>query len=118
MSVHFTIMVTVWITTKSILRAVWLNLLLIFMSMGFVSHSPPNFESARASFGIEPGPVETHKFGTGPLFAKVNGIMNMVFAYGGAMIFPEFMAEMRRPMDFWKAMVRDISESLGSWPVT
>ena len=31
--------------------------------------------------------------------------MNMVFAYGGAMIFPEFMAEMRRPMDFWKGMV-------------
>jgi len=30
--------------------------------------------------------------------------MNMVFAYGGAMIFPEIMAEMRRPMDFWKGM--------------
>jgi len=28
-----------------------------------------------------------------------------VFAYGGAMIFPEFMAEMKRPMDFWKGMV-------------
>lgn len=36
---------------------------------------------------------------------QVNGIMNMVFAYGGAMIFPEFLAEMRRPMDFWKGMV-------------
>lgn len=28
-----------------------------------------------------------------------------VFAYGGAMIFPELMAEMRRPMDFWKGMI-------------
>jgi hypothetical protein len=70
---------------------------------------------------------------------QVNGVMNMVasfdsliqfvpdrfkvFAYGGAMIFPEIvcshhayvdllthccrqMAEMRRPMDFWKGMVR------------
>lgn len=83
----------------------WLNLLLIFMSMGFIAHSPPNFTSAFKSFGIAAGPVVTEKFGTGPLFAKVNGIMNMVFAYGGAMIFPEFMAEMRRPMDFWKAMV-------------
>lgn len=26
-----------------------------------------------------------------------------MFSYGGAMIFPEFMAEMRRPRDFWKA---------------
>jgi len=30
--------------------------------------------------------------------------MNMVFAYGGAMIFPEMLAEMKRPMDFWKGM--------------
>ena len=30
--------------------------------------------------------------------------MNMVFAYGGAMIFPEMLAEMRRPWDFWKGM--------------
>lgn len=86
-------------------RAVWLNLLIIFMSMGFVAHSPPNFASAEAAYGIGPGPVQTAKFVSLPLFSKVNGIMNMVFAYGGAMIFPEFMAEMRRPMDFWKAMV-------------
>jgi len=31
-------------------------------------------------------------------------MFNMVFAYGGAMIFPEMMAEMRRPMDFYKGM--------------
>jgi len=37
-----------------------------------------------------------------PLYLQVTGIMNMVFAYGGAMIFPEIMAEMKRPMDFWK----------------
>ena len=93
------------VDVSCVISAVWLNLLLIFMSMGVIAHSPPNFESAQASFGVMPGPVVTQKFGTGPLFAKVNGIMNMVFAYGGAMIFPEFMAEMRRPMDFWKAMV-------------
>ncbi|PPR06113.1 hypothetical protein CVT24_004213 [Panaeolus cyanescens] len=84
--------------------AVWLNLLLIFMSMGFISHSPPNFAAAQSSLGVEPGPVTTQAFGKLELFQKVNGIMNMVFAYGGAMIFPEMMAEMRRPMDFWKGM--------------
>jgi len=84
--------------------AVWLNLLIIFTSMGFVSHSLPNYAAAQTSLGVPPGPVVTVKFGTLPLFSKVNGIMQMVFAYGGAMIFPEMMAEMRRPMDFWKGM--------------
>ncbi|THU92102.1 hypothetical protein K435DRAFT_758442 [Dendrothele bispora CBS 962.96] len=84
--------------------AVWLNLIIIFTSMGFVSHSPPNFAGAKAAYGIDPGPIEKAAFVSLPLNAKVNGIMNMVFAYGGAMIFPEFLAEMRRPMDFWKGM--------------
>lgn len=85
--------------------AVWMNLLIIFISMGFVAHSPPNFPAAKAAYNLDPGPVHTASFVSLPLFLKVNGIMNMVFAYGGAMIFPEFMAEMRRPMDFWKGMV-------------
>jgi len=34
---------------------------------------------------------------------QVQGVQQIVFAYGGAMIFTEFMAEMRRPRDFWKA---------------
>jgi hypothetical protein len=57
---------------------VWLNLALIFISMGFVAHSAPNYEAAAFSFGVEPGPVETHAFVTLPLWAKVNGIMNIV----------------------------------------
>lgn len=93
--------------------AVWMNLLIIFISMGFVAHSPPNFAAAKASFGLDPGPIHTFKFVSLPLFSKVNGIMNMVFAYGGAMIFPEFMAEMRRPMDFWKGMVKSNSRLIG-----
>ncbi|EJD50784.1 hypothetical protein AURDEDRAFT_135147 [Auricularia subglabra TFB-10046 SS5] len=86
--------------------AVWLNLLIIFLSMGIVAHSAPNIASAIATYGEgrASGPVQTAAFVSLPLFDKVNGIMNMVLAYGGAMIFPE-MAEMRRPMDFWKAMI-------------
>ncbi|CAK5283068.1 unnamed protein product [Mycena citricolor] len=85
--------------------AVWINLLIIFTSMGFVAHSPPNFAAALSSLGVPQGPVQTQTFAKIPLFSQVNGIMNMVYAYGGAMIFPEIMAEMRRPMDFWKGMV-------------
>lgn len=36
-------------------------------------------------------------------YVQVGGVIYAVFAYGGAMIFVEFMAEMRRPRDFWKA---------------
>jgi len=85
--------------------AVWINLLIIFTSMGFVAHSAPNFKAAFATYGFSEGPIVTKAFVSQPLFDKVNGIMNMVFAYGGAMIFPEFLTEMRRPMDFWKGMV-------------
>ncbi|KAG6812379.1 hypothetical protein H0H92_003192, partial [Tricholoma furcatifolium] len=85
--------------------AVWINLLIIFITMGVVAHNPPNFVSAEKSLGVTPGPVVTASFVSLPLFNKVNGIMNMVFAYGGAMIFPEIMAEMKRPMDFWKGMM-------------
>lgn len=74
--------------------------------MGVVAHTSPNVSSAVAAYGpiVASGPISTSKFVSLPLFDKINGIMQMVFAYGGAMIFPEFMAEMRRPMDFWKAM--------------
>ncbi|KAF8530236.1 transmembrane amino acid transporter protein-domain-containing protein [Hysterangium stoloniferum] len=84
--------------------AVWMNLFIIFVVMGVVAHSPPNYAAAKAAFGLSPGPVMTARFVGLPLFSKVNGIMQIVYAYGGAMIFPELMAEMRRPMDFWKAM--------------
>jgi len=90
-----------WLANAS----VWLNLLIIFTSMGFVAHSPPNYAAATAAYGISPGPIVRQRFVSQPIFAKVNGIMQMVYAYGGAMIFPEFMAEMKRPMDFWKAMI-------------
>jgi hypothetical protein len=67
--------------------AVWINLTLIFVSMGFVAHSPPNYAGAAAAYGDSvSGPVVHQNFVTAPLASKVNGIMNMVYAYGGAMI--------------------------------
>ena len=65
--------------------------------MGVVAHSAPNFAGAMQSLGVSQGPIVKSAFTHLPLFSNVNGIMQMVFAYGGAMIFPEFMAEMRRP---------------------
>lgn len=31
--------------------------------------------------------------------------MQAVYSYGGAMLYCEFMSEMRRPLDFWKALL-------------
>ncbi|GAA5932683.1 hypothetical protein JCM1841_006937 [Sporobolomyces salmonicolor] len=87
--------------------SVWLNLLIIFISMGFIANSAPNYVAAAAEYGIPAGPnVPTRVVAvvSQPIFAQVNGVFNMVFAYGGAMIFPEIMAEMRRPRDFIKGM--------------
>ena len=83
--------------------AIWLNLLVIFLSMGFVAHSLPNYKSAKAAYGIEQGPVQTKNFASYPFYERINGVMNIAYAYGGATIFPQIIAEMRRPMDFLKA---------------
>ncbi|KXN81080.1 N amino acid transport system protein [Leucoagaricus sp. SymC.cos] len=107
----FSVCIVIWTLIGMVIGQVrslkWyirVNITLIAVSMGFVAHSPPNFEAAQKSLGVKPGPVVTQKTASLPLFLQVTGIMNMVFAYGGAMIFPEIMAEMRRPMDFWKGM--------------
>lgn len=83
--------------------AIWLNLLVIFLSLGFIAHSPPNYAAAKAAYGIPAGPVSRPAFATYPFFERINGVMNIVYAYGGATIFAQIIAEMRRPMDFLKA---------------
>lgn len=80
-----------------------LNILVIFLSVGFVAHSAPNYAAAKASYGVPAGPVQTETFATYPFYERINGVMNIVYAYGGATIFPQIIAEMRRPMDFLKA---------------
>ncbi|KAF2100592.1 oligopeptide transporter protein [Rhizodiscina lignyota] len=83
--------------------AIWLNILVIFLSVGFIAHSPPNYASALAAYGIPKGPVVRQTFATYPFFERINGVMNIVYAYGGATIFAQIIAEMRRPMDFLKS---------------
>lgn len=101
--------------------AIWLNVLVIIFTMGVVAHSDVNYNATGASAGQALGggsvtpddsgnypPVQTSA-GLPPsevgFIGSVVGLMQAVYAYGGAMLFIEFMAEMRRPRDFWKAMV-------------
>ncbi|SCZ92675.1 BZ3500_MvSof-1268-A1-R1_Chr5-2g08093 [Microbotryum saponariae] len=86
--------------------SVWLNVLIMILSMAFVAHSPPNIAGAIAAYGdsIGTGPVVIKAVVGGSVFNQVNGAFNMVFAYGGSMIFPEIIAEMRRPYDAIKGI--------------
>ncbi|KAK8033974.1 hypothetical protein PG991_003372 [Apiospora marii] len=100
--------------------AVWTNLVLVFVTMGAVANYPPNYTGSGASAGavIDGGaPVQPDANGNYPpvmtsgglphsdsFAGSVSGVMQAVFAYGGCMLFPEFMAEMKRPKDFLSAM--------------
>lgn len=98
--------------------AVFINLTIMFITMGAAAHSPPLYSAAQQSAGasisstlITPVngkyPPVQHSNGlpsSGSFAGTLNGAMQAVYSYGGSMIFPEFMAEMRRPRDFLKGM--------------
>ncbi|KAK4050041.1 hypothetical protein OIO90_005231 [Microbotryomycetes sp. JL221] len=87
--------------------SVWLNLLIIFITLGAMAHSQPNFAAAVQSYGaaVANGPVKVEAIRKLHTQDGVNGAFNMVFAYGGSMIFPELLSEMRRPREFLKGML-------------
>ena len=68
-------------------------------SMVVVHQYPPNYSASFQTYATPQGPVQTSANwppGT-TLYNRINGLMNCVFAYGGATLFNELMAEMRRP---------------------
>lgn len=88
--------------------AIWLNVVVIIMTMVVVHQYPPNYEAVHQSYpNITKGPVQTSGYwpSSSTLNDKVTAMMNGVFAYGGATLFNELMAEMRRPYDFWKGFI-------------
>ncbi|ESZ93670.1 putative N amino acid transport system protein [Sclerotinia borealis F-4128] len=95
--------------------AVWINVLIIFICMGVVANSAPNYTTIEASFGDTFGPGPVHRYaGTPPagkatggdgFVGSLNGLNQAVYSYGGAMLFVAFLAEMRHPMDFWKGLI-------------
>lgn len=101
--------------------AVWINVVCMIVTMGAAAHTAPNYLGAASSAGatldgglsVTPDqntgvfPPVQHSAGLPPsnnFAGTVNGAMQAVFSYGGAMIFPEFMSEMRYPRDFLKGM--------------
>lgn len=99
--------------------AVWLNLLVIFISMGVMAHSDPNFAISvlgSAGSAVDASTITPDAAGNYPpvmhygglpnnsLVGSINGLLSGVLAYAGAQLFVEFLAEMKRPRDFIKAM--------------
>ncbi|KAL8732398.1 MAG: hypothetical protein Q9166_002796 [cf. Caloplaca sp. 2 TL-2023] len=87
--------------------AIWLNLLILIITTAVIFHSDPNYDAALANNNAPKGPTVTT---VGPpnevaFRGQVVGLMQAVYSYGGALLFVEFMAEMKRPYDFWKGMV-------------
>jgi len=70
--------------------AVWMNVLVILMTMGVAAHSPPNYAAAFTSFGTVKGPI-THTvwIPSGSTFdSQVSAAMQIVYAYGMSLSFP------------------------------
>ncbi|EXJ76257.1 uncharacterized protein A1O5_00765 [Cladophialophora psammophila CBS 110553] len=90
-----------WLATLSI----WLNIAIMAITMAGAASYPPNYSTALAQNQVKAGPVVT-SVGTpadGTLSTRIVGLMQAIYSYGGAMLYCEFMAEMKRPWDFWKA---------------
>lgn len=87
------------------LLAVCINLLVIFISMAVMAHSPPNFAIGilgSSGSAVDPTTITPDDQGNYPpirhytnlpnpnsLLGSVNGLLNGIFAYGGAQIYPE-----------------------------
>ncbi|KAJ5160362.1 uncharacterized protein N7482_007366 [Penicillium canariense] len=99
--------------------AVWMNLFVVFMTIGVMANSPPNYPISTlgsAGSAVNPETIKPDKSGNYPpiihyntipndgLIGAVNGMLSGVTAYAGAQLFVEFLAEMKRPRDFIKAM--------------
>lgn len=78
------------------------------MTMGVTAAYGPNYDASLASYNTPPNEPIVHTANWPPgtsLDNRINGLMQGVFSYGGATLFNELMAEMRRPWDFWKGFI-------------
>ncbi|THY79686.1 amino acid transporter-like protein [Aureobasidium pullulans] len=109
--------------------SVWTTVITSFLAIGAAAVSEPNYATMFSSFGGKTSaygntnfpndtveshiPIRTfagtpeHGFASGGtgFLGSFQGIDQIVYAYGGAMLFFNLLAEMRNPWDFWKGML-------------
>jgi hypothetical protein len=59
--------------------AIWMNIITLIMTMASVANSAPNYIAIP-----DTGPVQTYAIYIQPFQNQLNGIMQIVFSYGGA----------------------------------
>lgn len=99
--------------------AVWMNIFVMVMTIGVMANSPPNYKISilgSAGSAVNRATIKPDKHGNYPplihynsipiggLIGGLNGMLSGVLAYAGLQLFVEFLAEMKRPRDFLKAM--------------
>ncbi|PWY76029.1 transmembrane amino acid transporter family protein [Aspergillus sclerotioniger CBS 115572] len=100
-----------WLTNA----AVWMNIadfIMIMVAAG--GHYGIDYQAATSSTLIKviepikvfagPPPDKYQMQATG-FAGQFTGVDQMVYSYGGAILFVSFLAEMRRPWDFWKGLL-------------
>lgn len=109
--------------------SVWTTVICSFMAIGVAANSSPNYATSFSSYGANASPFGVINFPTGNASVHIpiktfagtppngyasggsgflgtyQGINTMIYAYGGAMLFFNLLAEMRNPWDFWKGMI-------------
>ncbi|KAL7914092.1 transmembrane amino acid transporter domain-containing protein [Trichoderma velutinum] len=94
--------------------SVWINIVSFIIIMVACANFPIDYDAITASTRIKsiepvklfagPPPDQYQQQATG-FAGQFNGINQMVYSYGGALLFIAFLAEMRHPWDFWKGML-------------
>jgi hypothetical protein len=69
-----------WVANISI----WFNVITLIITMGAVAHTAPNYSAAESAYGVMQGPVQTLAINQQPFEPQLNGIMQIVYSYGGA----------------------------------
>ena len=54
--------------------------------MAAVAHTAPNYSAAESAYNVIQGPVQTLAINQQPFGPQLNGIMQIVFSYGGAYV--------------------------------
>ncbi|KAM0247585.1 hypothetical protein ACHAQJ_009804 [Trichoderma viride] len=99
-----------WLANMS----VWINIVSFIIIMVACANFPIDYSAVTSSTLIKtiepirtfagPPPDQYQQQATG-FAGQFNGINQMVYSYGGALLFIAFLAEMRHPWDFWKGML-------------
>ncbi|KAL7801007.1 transmembrane amino acid transporter domain-containing protein [Trichoderma afarasin] len=94
--------------------SVWINIISFIIIMVACANYPIDYSAVTNSTLIKtiepiklfagPPPDQYQQQATG-FAGQFNGINQMVYSYGGALLFIAFLAEMRHPWDFWKGML-------------